>query len=356
MNEMDTVELEAISRHAEVPFDRVVGMSEADLLRAAHLREYLGIPGANVQSTLLFRDKAMMKAEALRFGIKVARYRQIESSVELYRFTHDHGYPVIVKPLRGRGSSGTEMIRDDSDLRRFLSSGPFAKSFGLPALLVEEFVEGNIYHVDGWWSEESARVMSASRYVNSCLDFVGGSFLGSHTLSEESPLREKLVSFAKRLLESFPTPKNCLFHIEVFVTPSGDLVLCEAASRLGGNGINEEVRLSTGVDIKMEYLRSEFGQITLARPTAPQAKGEKIIGRLLVPPMPGKLSHFPSECSHPAVLNYACRGVVGRSYSKMTMSNDEIASFLVETDSEIQMQGVLSHLAEWFTQSCEVVV
>jgi len=51
----------------------------------------------------------------------------------------------------------------------------------------------------------------------------------------------------------FPSPKDFLFHIEVFVDRNGKVYLNEAASRLGGGGITHQVELSQGVDLKMEF-------------------------------------------------------------------------------------------------------
>jgi hypothetical protein len=355
MNETDRVELEAIRLHKELNFDSVVGMSEADLLRAAYLREYLGIPGVDSKAMLLFRDKARMKAHAVQAGIPIARYAEVDHVTEVQKFIDDYGYPVILKPLRGRGSAETRMIRDALSLDAYLSEGPFSKSLGLPTLLVEEFITGDIYHVDGWWSGSKPQVLSASRYINTCLDFVGGSVLGSHTLKDENPLRVRLLEFARYVLEKFPTPNNSLFHIEIFVTRDDRLVLCEVACRLGGNGINDEVTLTTGVDIRLEYLAVEFGngrKSTRVVPLSPSV----VAGRLLIPPRPGKLVEFPRDCSHPSVLRYDCRGVADRTYSKMSMSNDEIASFLIRTDSEKEMSNAIQELSAWFDRGCKVSV
>ena len=77
-------------------------------------------------------------------------------------------------------------------------------------------------------------------------------------MGKDNPDRERVAQFATRVIEAFPTPPDCMFHLECFLTPGGEIVLCEVACRLGGNGINEEVRLSYDVDMKIEWLFSQL--------------------------------------------------------------------------------------------------
>ena len=96
-------------------------------------------------------------------------------------------------------------------------------------------------------------MVSPSRFIHTALEYVRDqSFLGSYVMGEDSPDRERLAAFATRVVEAFPTPPACIFHLECFLQADGNVVLCEIACRLGGNGINEEVRLSYDVDMKLE--------------------------------------------------------------------------------------------------------
>ncbi|MFH8716321.1 hypothetical protein ACH4GC_34220, partial [Streptomyces zaomyceticus] len=55
------VEREALRLHAEFGFDEIIALSEFDLLRAARLRDLLGLRGQNEESAIAFRDKLVMK-------------------------------------------------------------------------------------------------------------------------------------------------------------------------------------------------------------------------------------------------------------------------------------------------------
>jgi hypothetical protein len=198
------------------------------------------------------------------------------------------------------------------------------------------------------------QVVSASRFIHTALEYVSKqSFLGSYVMGAESADRERLAAFAhKVLLDAFPTPPECLFHMECFLTPSGEIVLCEVACRLGGNGINEEVRLSYDVDMKLEWLRSQFLGIEACavRPT-PKGLGNQLAGRLLISPRNGRLEAIPTTCDLRYVLEYKTRGRPGSDYHAMTMSDAELASFLLVGPDEAELRRRILALHEWFDQN-----
>jgi hypothetical protein len=351
----DRVELDAIALHAKVPFTRVVATGEDDLLRAARLRELFGVPGPSSAHVLVFRDKLLMKKCATAAGIPVARHAEVQTMTDVVAFVRQVGYPIVVKPLRGMGSAETRVIRSDAELGAFADGRPFGSNLGLPHLLAEKFVEGALCHVNGLVLGGRMQVVSASRFIHTALEYVRDqSFLGSYVMGAESPDRERLAAFATRvLLEAFPTPPECLFHLECFLQDDGTIVLCEVACRLGGNGINEEVRLSYGVDMKLEWLRSQCLGVAACnvRSTPKQLGGSQLAGRLLISPREGRLEAIPEACSESYVLEYEARGRPGCDYHPMNMSDDELASFLLVGPNEAELRRRILALHEWFDQN-----
>src|SRR5918998_4637834 len=71
---------EAARLHRRYRFDRLIVMSEYDILRGARLRELLDIPGQGIQAALAFRDKVEMKRLLTLAGIPVARHKAVHSA------------------------------------------------------------------------------------------------------------------------------------------------------------------------------------------------------------------------------------------------------------------------------------
>ena len=349
----DRAELLALELHQQSPFTRVIATGEDDLYRTARLREQLGIPGPASKDILVFRDKLEMKRRAMSAGIPVARHAVVETMTDLASFIREVGSPVVVKPLRGMGSADTRVLRSSDDLARFADERPFGKSLGLPHLLVEKFVEGPLCHVNGLVLDGRIQVVSPSAFIHTALEYVRDqSFLGSFVMGADNPDRERLVAFATAVLQAFPTPRECMFHLECFLTGGGEIVLCEIACRLGGNGINEEVRLSCDVDMKIEWLRSQLLGVSACQVrTSPKGLGGQLAGRLLISPREGRLEAIPTECKEEYVLEYRTRGRPGDEYHAMKMSDEELASFLLVGPNEGELKKRILHLHAWFERN-----
>ncbi|MCI0584743.1 MAG: hypothetical protein L0227_17965, partial [Chloroflexi bacterium] len=96
---------------AEQPIHRVECLWEVGMLLAARLREALGVPGLSVEETVPFRDKEIMKRVLDAAGIRTPRHARVRTAEEARRFAQAIGYPVILKPIAGAGSTDTYPVR-----------------------------------------------------------------------------------------------------------------------------------------------------------------------------------------------------------------------------------------------------
>lgn len=236
---------------AEKRFTHLITDNEYDLERVARIREDLGLPGQSTASALSFRDKVVMKEVASR-TVPTARFARLETIVDLTDFITAHAYPVVVKPVKQGGSRDISVLRGDDDLVEF------SRRHWREDLMVEDFVEGQMYHVDAVLGP-GYRFVASSRYVRSCLGVFSGENNGSIQLHPEDKFARRLEDFFDRVLEAFEVPEISAYHLEVFHTPDDELVLCEIASRVGGDRIPALTRLTYGVDLHSSWLRQSCG-------------------------------------------------------------------------------------------------
>ena len=247
----------------ERPFTHLITDNEYDLERAARIRESLGIPGQSRQSALSFRDKAVMKEVAGR-AVATPRFAGLETFTDLTDFIADNGYPVVVKPVKQGGSRDIAVLRGAEDLLAF------SRRHWRDDLMAEEFVEGDMYHVDAVLAE-GYRFVSSSRYLRSCLSVLSGQNSGSIQLHPQDKLAQRLEEFLDRMLEVFDTPPAAAYHLEVFHTAEDELVLCEVASRAAGSSIPAITRTTYGVDLHTTWLRLSCGLPVDPPPAGPPA-------------------------------------------------------------------------------------
>jgi len=253
------IEKAAIELGRQIRFDLVHAHGEIDLIRAARIRDRLGISGQNLASALAFRDALVMKHILSNSKIPVPIYSMIRDTLDLMSFIEEHGFPIVVKPVLCTGRSRTHVIQNNGELEAALTVGPFA-GFSSETV-VERFVDGQRYHIDGLISDSEFRAIFVSKHYSS-------------PLTSEDPIAQRLVDFTKRALEALPKPKHLQFHAEVLHTSTDELVFCEVISSINGGGTNGMIKTSFGVDLDRDFFRaqcelkpsSSLGRLRLAIP------------------------------------------------------------------------------------------
>src|SRR5262245_780056 len=123
--------------------DRVESMWEATMYLAARLRERIGTPGLDVAHTVPFRDKQVMKEVLGAAGIRVPRSVRAATVDAVRAGAEEVGYPLIVKPIAGAGTMDPYRLDQPSE-----HEGGLTALRGVPAVSVEEFVDGEEYTFD----------------------------------------------------------------------------------------------------------------------------------------------------------------------------------------------------------------
>ncbi|MBE8517358.1 hypothetical protein ILP97_07535 [Amycolatopsis sp. H6(2020)] len=274
------------------PFDFVVTDNEYDLERVARIRQYLGLPGQTPESALSFRDKVVMKEVAGK-RVRTPKFAPLNTVVDLLDFIAANAYPVVVKPRKQGGSRDIVVLRDEDDLFAF------SRQHWRDDLMAEEFVEGHIYHVDAVLAD-GYRFVSCARYLRSCLGVLSGENNGSIQLGANDPVAGELEAFLDEVLAAFETPPSCAYHLEVFRTPDGELLLCEIASRAGGARIPAITRATYDLDLLTTWLRLSCG---LPVAPAPDRVPAKVHGAIAVVP-PGRPVRAPEKLPFDWVVHY----------------------------------------------------
>ncbi|MBC9726542.1 acetyl-CoA carboxylase biotin carboxylase subunit family protein [Streptomyces sp. TRM68367] len=259
---------------AEVgPVDQLVALSEFTLAIAAEVREALGIPGPRPEEVAVYRNKLRMKELVAKAGVRVPRFAPCGDAESAVAFARSVGYPLILKPVGGAASIGVHRVEDEPTLLSLLGT------VDPEEYEIEEFIAGAIYHVDGF-ADDEARIpfQAVSRYVNDCLSYeAGGAPLGSVVL-QASELRDRVEEFARTCVSALGM-KSMPFHLEVFVSDSGELVFLEIAGRIGGAEVPYLTHRLFGVNLCQVWLNALCeGTVTL-----PPKTGDPSGGWLIIP-------------------------------------------------------------------------
>lgn len=251
--------LAAISRP-----DRVGTTHELLMLTAARLREELGLSGQSVESALRFRDKIVMKRALLAAGCPgVPRF--VEVDADLPRLPWQAGRFVVKSNL----STGSRSVRVVGDLAQLNQARRELAEPGT-RVEVEEFVAGDVYHVDGVVTDGEPVFAAVSRYLVPPGEFRTVASRGSFLL-EDARLRARITRYHADVVRALGL-RDGVTHLEVFHTPDDRIMFCEIGARPGGGGICTVLRHAFGVDMITTAHRVQAGAAPLPI-TRPEGDG-----------------------------------------------------------------------------------
>lgn len=315
--------------------------SEYDLIRSARFREFWDIEGQGVLSAVAYRDKVVMKRILQQDGIKVAPFKKIEHPIDVVSFIKEHGLPVVIKPVDGGGSRNVRIIRTIRDFERYCSEQR------LEHMMIEKFVSGKMYHVDGIMKHKKILFSCTSQYFNNCLSYQEGKSSGSFVINQNSEISHRLKSLVKKVVLALPSSPITAFHAEVFHTKEDELILCEIASRTGGGRINDAIFHTFGFDLNRTWIRLQYGFEEKIR-----IKEGEYCGFLIFPPKSGKISALPerSEMPFPWIVDYKTAAKKGKVMNSPSSSVDHVATVVVRGPDERSLKKRLKMIDDWLDE------
>ncbi len=139
-------------------FDRVIALDEFDLDAVAQIREHTRIPGMGVTSTAYYRDKLAMRTGASESGFLVPEFCRVLNYDELRAYMDAVPAPWLLKPRAEASALGIRKIQNPEELWRTLDElGDLQTNY-----LLEQFVPGDIFHVDSIVSEQQGRLLGGA--------------------------------------------------------------------------------------------------------------------------------------------------------------------------------------------------
>jgi len=247
--------LNAVSYTARTrKIDRIAALDEFDMENVSAIREHLRIPGMGLTTVRYFRDKLAMRARAKEAGILVPEFVHVLNHSDIREFMARVPAPWLLKPRSQASGIGMKKIQHADELWPLLDRLGDEQSH----FLLEQFVPGSVFHVDGVVSEREVIFADAHAYGAPPLDVshVGGVFT-TRTVERESADAKALSAMNKKLIEALGLLRG-VTHAEFLKAHSdGKLYFIEIASRVGGAYISDVVEAASGVNLWREWAKLE---------------------------------------------------------------------------------------------------
>jgi len=238
-------------------FERVIALDEFDMETAAHLREHMQIPGMGRTTTAHFRDKLAMRFAAQRAGALVPEFTRVLNYEELRQWMERVPPPWVLKPRAEASAIGIRKMESAEQVWAALEElGDRQTSF-----LLEQFVPGDIFHVDSIVSEGAVVFAAVSGYGKPPMQVMheGGVFT-TRVLERGSAETGGLTAINNRLMPAMGMLRG-VTHAEYIRGSDGRFYFLEAGARVGGAFIADVVEAATGVNLWREWARIEVGNL-----------------------------------------------------------------------------------------------
>jgi len=238
------------------PIDRIVALDEFDLENAAYLREHLRIPGMGLTTIRYFRDKLAMRGKAQGSGVPVPEFIHVLNHQALNDFMARVKSPWLLKPRSQASGIGMKKINEPHELWPYLDQLGDAQS----NYLLEQFVTGDVFHIDSIVSERQVVFAEAHAYgtppLNTSHD--GGVFT-TGTLPRDSAEAKALYRLNREVIESLGLVRGVTHTEFLRAREDGKCYFLEIAARVGGAYITDVVEAATGINLWREWARLEVG-------------------------------------------------------------------------------------------------
>jgi hypothetical protein len=234
--------------------DHIVALDDFDVELGAMLREYLNVPGMGRTTARGFRDKLAMRTRARAAGIPVPAFVHALNHETMAEWIHTHAAPWVLKPRSQAAAIGIRKIGSPEELWRTLEAlGDTQADF-----LLEQFLPGDVYHVDSIVFDGQLRFAKASRYRMPPMAVAhdGGIFVTS-TLHDDDPRTVALRELNERVLTSFGLHRGAS-HTEFIHAQDGRWYFLETSARVGGAYIVDVVEAASGLNLWREWAKVEI--------------------------------------------------------------------------------------------------
>jgi len=238
--------------------DRIVALDDYDVGTAASLREHLRIPGMGETTARHFRDKLAMRVQARGEGVLVPEFTAVFNNDDLHTFLQNVPAPWVLKPRFEAGAIGIRKLHDADAVWQAINELEDRRSF----YLLEQFVAGNVCHVDSLIWEKEVLFAIASQYGTPPLAVTtGGGIFNTRILPRDGENSQALIAANENLMRVLRQVRG-VGHTEfIQAEADGRFYFLETAARVGGANIDRLVEAATGIVLWQEAARIDLASV-----------------------------------------------------------------------------------------------
>jgi carbamoyl-phosphate synthase large subunit len=324
----------------------VTAATDKPLVMMARVAEKYGFPFYSVETAQWSTDKYQMKQRFLEGGVPCARGRlisKVKDADDLY-------YPLIVKPRDNSGSRGVKLCRTKEELTASMAEAlEYSK---LDSVLVEEFIEGPEYSIEGLHYEGKSEVIQFTEKTTTEFPYnveLGHKQPANLTDAQKDAIRD-LISKIARCMHFENSPS----HTELKINERGIFII-ETSPRLGGDYITSTlVPLSTGINMEDQLLNIALGEKVDTK-TGRVEKASGVCFFCLPEGVVKKMDPQINEiATWPGVYSFELKLKEGDAVHQITSSLNRYGEFILVGKSFDEINTTMKHYSDKINELIEI--
>jgi len=251
--------VDAVARRHRI--ERITALDDFDVEMGAMLREHLQVPGMGRTTASRFRDKLAMRMKARNLGIPVPEFAPVFTDQDVNDWLARVAPPWMLKPRSSAAAIGIKKVNSHDELWRALHAAGDQRS----RCVLEQFVPGDVYHVDSIVWDGGVIFAVAFKYGRPPMQIAheGGIFI-TRRLADGSAEGSALLALNQRLQDGLGLRRG-VSHTEfirqdtggVRLEPGREFVFLETSARVGGAFIVDTIEAGTGINLWREWAKIE---------------------------------------------------------------------------------------------------
>lgn len=335
----------------QINIDYVVAFAEQNIELLGFLTDHYRASGISSIQAQWFRDKYTMKQRAKEAGIKCPLFALWSNVDERKRFYKElllmcqkknKPISIILKPRKRWGAEGINRFSSIEALEAHMQS--YAE--GLDDWLLEEYISGDVFHVDTVVKDGRAILYLVEKYGVPLLDIANSqqSHFIDYTIDPASKIGNELLKVHQDVVKAFGLGTG-MTHIEFFVeADTGEVILCEAAARPPGMDIPKLHEIAVE---RNDF--SVFGDALTDCEFKDVITSNSFVGLICFTPRAGKLIEVDSleKFDDPEIV-YKEQNIQLGTVFRSTDYHNELGRIYIKTESEERCISLLKKYAEKF--------
>lgn len=251
--------------------DRIVPLDDFDVETAADLREHFRMKGQTASEARFYRDKLAMRVRAKEAGIAIPAFTSTINNDELNTFLASVPAPWVLKPRGEASAMGIKKVHDADEMWRHVNDLGDRRSW----FLVEQFLPGDVYHVDSVVWDSEVVFVSCSKYgMPPMTVYQGGGVFATSTVAYGSNVEKELHAINAATVTAMGMRRGVVHAEFIHAHADGKFYFLENAARVGGASIDQMVEQATGVNLWQEWARIEVAQARGEAYVPPQQRSD----------------------------------------------------------------------------------